>query len=128
MAVFCKHGNKPSGFIKGGESLEQLRCYYYLLKKSSAPWSPLYLSDTFHSFPGILTLTHFNPLKPKIVKIIFKNSVRTSKRNLHLTITKITGYCCLKKMAVYIENHNKHTIIKIVKIAGTNNYQETLKG
>lgn len=55
MAVFCKHGNKLSGFIKGGESLEQLRCYYYLLKKSSAPWSPLYLSDTFHSFLGILT-------------------------------------------------------------------------
>jgi hypothetical protein len=29
------------------------------------------------------------PLKPKLVKIIFKNSVRTSKRTPHFTITKI---------------------------------------
>jgi hypothetical protein len=31
----------------------------------------------------------FNPLKPKLVWMLFKNPVRTSKRTPHLTITKI---------------------------------------
>jgi hypothetical protein len=30
-----------------------------------------------------------NPLKPKLVFVIFKNIVRTSKRTPHFTITKI---------------------------------------
>jgi hypothetical protein len=30
-----------------------------------------------------------NPLKPKLAKIIFKNSVRTAKKTQHFTITKI---------------------------------------
>jgi hypothetical protein len=31
----CEHGNEPSGFIKGGEPLDQLNDYQ-LLKKDSA--------------------------------------------------------------------------------------------
>jgi hypothetical protein len=32
----------------------------------------------------------FNPLKPKLVQIIFKDTARTSKRTPYFTITKIT--------------------------------------
>jgi len=38
----------------------------------------------------------FNPLKPKLVQIIFKNSVRTSKRTPHFTITKINWLTLFK--------------------------------
>jgi hypothetical protein len=48
----------------------------------------------------------FNPLKPKLVQIIFKNSVRTSRRTPHLTITKIKCLVLLKEViAVHSENH-----------------------
>jgi pantothenate kinase len=49
-------------------------------------------------------------LKLKLVKIIFKNSVRTAKKTLHFTITKINWLTLFKEItAVYIENHTKHT-------------------
>jgi len=39
----------------------------------------------------------------------FKNSVRTSKRTPHFTITKINWLTLFKKIiAVYTENHLKH--------------------
>jgi hypothetical protein len=37
-----------------------------------------------------------NPLKPKLVYILFKNAVRTSKRTLHFTITKINWLTLFK--------------------------------
>jgi hypothetical protein len=38
VAICCEHGNETSGFIKGGEFLDQLsECK--LLKRDSAPWS-----------------------------------------------------------------------------------------
>jgi hypothetical protein len=37
-----------------------------------------------------------NPLKPKLVRILFKYSVRTSKRTLHFTITKINWLTLFK--------------------------------
>jgi hypothetical protein len=47
-------------------------------------------------------------LKPKFVKIIFKNSVRTSKRTPHFTITKINWLMLFKELiAVYGENLKK---------------------
>jgi hypothetical protein len=40
--------------------------------------------------------------------MLFKNSVRTSKRTLHFTITKINWLMLFKEIiAVYIENHAK---------------------
>jgi hypothetical protein len=49
-----------------------------------------------------------NPLKPKLVQIILKNSVRTSKRTPHLTITKIDWLMLLKEiMAVYSESQTR---------------------
>jgi hypothetical protein len=43
-----------------------------------------------------------NPLRPKIDYIIFKNSVRTSKRTPYFTITKINWLMLFKKIiAVY---------------------------
>jgi hypothetical protein len=49
-----------------------------------------------------------NPLKPKHVQIIFKNSARTSRRTQHFTIRKINWLMILKKIiAVYSENHTK---------------------
>jgi hypothetical protein len=51
---------------------------------------------------------HLNPLKTKLVYILFKDSVRTSKRTPHFTITKINWLTLFKKiMAAYIENHAK---------------------
>jgi hypothetical protein len=42
------------------------------------------------------------PLKPKILQIIFKNSVRTSKRTPTFTITKINWLTLFREMiAVY---------------------------
>jgi hypothetical protein len=49
-----------------------------------------------------------NPLKPKLVKIIFKNSVRTANKTQHFTITKINWLTLYKEIiAVYTENHTK---------------------
>jgi hypothetical protein len=50
-----------------------------------------------------------NPLKPKPVQTIFKNSVRTAKKTQHFTITKINWLMLFKEtVAVYTENHTKH--------------------
>ena len=38
MADACECGNEPSGSVKCGEFLDQMRTSY-LLKKDSAPWS-----------------------------------------------------------------------------------------
>jgi hypothetical protein len=49
-----------------------------------------------------------NPLKPKLTCIIFKNSVRTSKRTPHFTITNINWLMLFKGIiVVYSDNHIK---------------------
>jgi hypothetical protein len=51
-------------------------------------------------------ITDINPLKPKIIRVVFKNSVRTSKRPPHFTITKINWLTLFKEIiAVYTEKH-----------------------
>jgi hypothetical protein len=51
-------------------------------------------------------------LKPELVNIV-KNSVRTSKRTLHFTITKINLLTLFKEIiSVYSENHTKPTNTK----------------
>jgi hypothetical protein len=53
-------------------------------------------------------LFKFNPLKTKLVYILFKDSVRTSKRTPHFAITSINFLTLLKEIiAAYIENHTK---------------------
>jgi hypothetical protein len=62
------------------------------------------------------TDTVINPLKMKLVYILFKNSVRTSKRTPHFTITRINLLMLFKEIiAVYSENHAKpiHTKFSI---------------
>jgi hypothetical protein len=45
--------------------------------------------------------------------MLFKNSVRTSKRTLHFTITKINWLMLFEEIiAVYAENHTKHVDTK----------------
>jgi hypothetical protein len=72
-----------------------------------------------------------NPLKPKLVKIIYKNSVRTAKKTQHFTITKINWLTLFKEIiAVYTENHMKHintlcgqnSELLNVKVGGTHSY------
>jgi hypothetical protein len=75
----------------------------------------------------------FLPLKPQLVQIIFKNSVRTAKKTLHFTITKINLLILFKEIvAVYIENHTKHINTKcnllFVKAGGTYSYHWAIKG
>jgi hypothetical protein len=74
----------------------------------------------------------FKPLKPKLVQIIFKNSVRTAKKTQNFTITKINWLTLFKEIiAVYSDNHtkpiNKNVELLIVKAAGTCNYHSALK-
>jgi hypothetical protein len=61
----------------------------------------IYLSDLSAQWRTICV----NPLKPKLVEIIYKNSVRTSKKTRHFTITKINWLTLKEIIAVYIENH-----------------------
>jgi hypothetical protein len=50
--------------------------------------------------------TLFNPLKTKLVYILFKNSVRTSKTTPHFTTTTNNLLMLFKEIiAVYSENH-----------------------
>jgi hypothetical protein len=54
-------------------------------------------------------LTAFNPLKPKLVQIIYKNSERTAKKTQDFTITKINWLRLFKEIiAVHSENRTKH--------------------
>jgi hypothetical protein len=49
-----------------------------------------------------------NPFKPKRVQIIFKNSVCTSKKTQHFTITQINLLMLFKEIIpVYTENHTR---------------------
>jgi hypothetical protein len=77
-----------------------------------------------------------NPLKTKLVYMIFKNSVRTAKKTLHVTITKINWLILFKEIIdVYSENPTKHVNTRyghnagllIVKSGGTYSYHWTLK-
>jgi hypothetical protein len=56
------------------------------------------------------TLEYISALKPKLIQIIFKNSVRTAKKTQHFTIIKISWLTLFKEIiAVYSENHtNTH--------------------
>jgi hypothetical protein len=60
--------------------------------------------------------------------MLFKNSVRTSKRTPHFTITKINWLTLFKEIiAVYTENHtriNKNSHELIVEAGGTYSYHE----
>jgi hypothetical protein len=44
--------------------------------------------------------TTTNPLKPKLIYMIYKNSVRTSKRTSYFTITKINWLMLCKGVTV----------------------------
>jgi hypothetical protein len=49
-----------------------------------------------------------NPLKTKLAYILFKNSVCTSKRTPHFTITKVNWLMLFREIiAVYSGNHAK---------------------
>jgi hypothetical protein len=65
--------------------------------------------------------------------MLFKNSVRTSKRTPHFTITKINWLMLFKEIiAVYSENHTKpkiqNTALLTVKADGSYSYLSALKG
>jgi hypothetical protein len=63
---------------------------------------------------GILVHNYFfNHLKPKLVYINFKNSVRTSKRTQHFAITTISLLTLFKGIiSIYEENDMKSTSTK----------------
>jgi CRISPR/Cas system-associated protein Csm6 len=78
-----------------------------------------------------LQIIPFNTLKPKLVQIIFNNSVRTALKTQHFTITKINWLTLFRKIiAVYSENHTKplntmcgqNAELLIVKAGGTYGY------
>jgi hypothetical protein len=76
-------------------------------------------------------------LKPKLVLIIFKYSVRTSKRTPNVTITKLNWLMVFKEIiAVYYEKYFKpiytlcgqNSELFIVKLGNTYSYHKVLKG
>jgi hypothetical protein len=78
-----------------------------------------------------------NLLKSKFVQIIFKNSVRTSKKTQHFSITKINWLKLFKEIiTVYSGNHTKHintlcrqiAVLLVVKAGGTYSYHWTFEG
>jgi hypothetical protein len=69
-----------------------------------------------------------NPLKLKLILIVFKHSVRTAKKTQPITITRINWLMLFEEIiVVYSENHMKpiHTLcgqneeLSIVKEGGT---------
>jgi hypothetical protein len=63
--------------------------------------------------------------------MLFKNSVRTSKRTPHFTITSINFLTLFKEIiAVYSENHAKpiNSALLTVKADGSYSYRSGLKG
>jgi hypothetical protein len=63
--------------------------------------------------------------------MLFKNSVRTSKRTQHFTITKINWLMLFKKIiALYSEKHNKPINTKygvlIIEAGGTYSYRSAI--
>jgi hypothetical protein len=77
--------------------------------------------------------TACNTLMPKLVQIIFKNSVRTSKEARHFTTEEVQWLILLKEIiVVHIDNHMKNVSkkcrITIVKAGGTYNYRWALNG
>jgi hypothetical protein len=60
------------------------------------------------NLPVLLPESSFNPLKLKLVRIIFKYSVLTAKKTLLFTITKINWLTLFKEIiAVCTENHTR---------------------
>jgi hypothetical protein len=77
-----------------------------------------------------------NPSKPKLVCIIFKNPVITSKKIQHVSITKTNWSVLFKKIiTVYSEDHMKlintcsvsNVELLIVKAGGIYSYYRVLK-
>jgi hypothetical protein len=65
--------------------------------------------------------------------MLFKNSVRTSKRTPHFTITKINWLTLFKEIiTVYNESHekpiNKNTGLLNIKAAGKYSYRLAVEG
>jgi hypothetical protein len=64
--------------------------------------------------------------------MLFKNSVRTSKRTPYFTITKINWVMLFKEIiAVYSENHAKpiqNAALLTVRADGSYSYRSALKG
>jgi hypothetical protein len=57
-----------------------------------------------------VSMNHYGMQKPKSVYTILKNSVRTSKKTPHFTITKIKWLMLFKEIiAVYIEKLSSPT-------------------
>jgi hypothetical protein len=71
-------------------------------------WIPLIRFEDNNSWSD----DNLNPLKPKLVWILFMNSVRTAKKTLHLTITKISWVNPLKPKLVFIIFTNRDRTAK----------------
>jgi hypothetical protein len=72
-----------------------------------------------------------------VIIILFNNSVRTAKKTLHFTITKINWFPLFKEIiAVHSENHTKHintlcgqnAELLIIKSGGTYSYHWAVMG
>jgi hypothetical protein len=56
------------------------------------------------------TFNRLNRLKPKLDSVVFKGSVRTSKRTPHFTITKINWLTLFKEIIVVYSENNKNAV------------------
>jgi hypothetical protein len=103
-AVLCVKEMEIGDGIKVFEN-KLLRRIFWYSRKTWLGWTRLHNEElhNLYSSPNII-----NPLKPKLVLILFKNSIRTEKKTLHFTVTKINRLTLFKEIiAVYSENHTK---------------------
>jgi hypothetical protein len=60
---------------------------------------------------------HVATMAPRGILLLFNNSVSTTNKTQHLTITKIIWLTLFKEIiAVYIENHTKHKKIQTYRL------------
>jgi hypothetical protein len=71
-----------------------MKLYYVWIV--SAKWIVMLYLSGFINPHSKYSNVYFNPSKMKLVYILFKNSVRTSKRTRHFTITKINWLTLFK--------------------------------
>jgi hypothetical protein len=81
----------------------------------------------------LFVLGLFSILKPKLISVIFKNTVYTSKRTPHLTVAKISWLMFYEIIAVYSDSplnalHEQNAKLQIVNSDGTKSYHRALNG
>jgi hypothetical protein len=93
---YCVNRPAPQPHQAADPTLRVMHCAWHILSEKDKMYD-----------------VRFNPLKPRLVQILFEDSVRISKRAQHFTITKINCLILFKETTpVYSDNDKKLRNIK----------------